>query len=124
MKNKICWSLLLLFAIAGPCLAHEKLEIVKIEAQHDRGFDYLDIYTRGYAQGEGLLLEDKLVIDFPKAKVAKKFVVTPKRSARIKKIVAKQAEGKARIVIYLKKSIDYEVVNVFGINDGADQVFQ
>jgi N-acetylmuramoyl-L-alanine amidase len=114
MKNKICWLLLFLIVFAGPSLAPGKLEIVKIEAQRDRGFDYLDIYTRGYAEGEGLLLEDKLVIDFPKARVTKKFVVTPKRSKRIKKVVAKQAEGKARIVIYLKKNIDYEVVNVFG----------
>jgi N-acetylmuramoyl-L-alanine amidase len=122
MKRKICCLLLLLFIAAGASLAAGEMEILRVEAQRDRGFDYLDIYTSGYVKGEGLLLEDKLVIDFPKASVSKKFVVTPKRSARIKKIVAKQGKGKARIVIYLKKNIDYEVVNVFGKNKSVIEI--
>ncbi len=122
MKHKICWLLLLLFAAVGPSLAASKVKVEKIEVQRDRGFDYLDIYTSGYAKGEGLLLEDKLVIDFPGAKVPKGFEVIPPRSGRIKKIVAKEAEGNARIVVYLKKDIDYEIVNVFGKNKSVVEI--
>jgi len=122
MKPKICCLLLLLLVAAAPCLGTSKVEILKIEAQRDRGFDYLDIHTSGYARGEGLLLEDKLVIDFPGANVPKGFEVIPPRSGRIKKIVAKQAEGNARIVVYLKKNVDYEIVNVFGRNKSVVEI--
>jgi len=110
----------LLFAF--PSLASETVKILKVEVQRDRGFDYLDIYTSGYVKGEGLLLEDKLVVDFAGARIAKKFKLVPPRSRRIKKVVAKQVKDGARIVVYLRKNIDYEIVNVFGKNKSVVEI--
>jgi N-acetylmuramoyl-L-alanine amidase len=62
------------------------------------------------------------VIDFPGTRVAKNLKILKRKSKRIKKIVAKQAKGNARIVIYLKKNIDYEIVNVFGRNKSVVEI--
>jgi N-acetylmuramoyl-L-alanine amidase len=120
MDKKFCLFLLLAFLFAGSAAA--SIKVTKIEAMRDRGFDYLDIYTTDYVKAQGLLLEDKLVIDFPGAKVAKNLKIFKKKSKRIKRIVAKQAKGNARIVIYLKKNIDYEIVNVFGRNKSVVEI--
>ncbi len=120
MNKKFCLFLLLAFLFASAAVA--SIKVTRIEAMRDRGFDYLDIYTNGYVKGEGLLLEDKLVIDIPGANVSKRFEIRPEKSRRIKKIVAKQARGNARIVIYLKKNVDYEIVNVFGRNKSVVEI--
>ena len=108
--------LLFLFFLAGSILFAEQIQITKIEAKRDRGFDYLDIYTTGNVKARGLLLEDKLIIDFPRTKIAKDIEILKGKSKRIKEILSKQEKDKARIIIELKKDIDYEIVNVFGRN--------
>ncbi|PIS31719.1 hypothetical protein COT42_00400 [Candidatus Saganbacteria bacterium CG08_land_8_20_14_0_20_45_16] len=101
-------------ALGTWCLADQAV-ITQIEAKHDRGFDYLDIFSSADTKGKGLLLEDKLVIDFEGAKISAKIKITERRSTRIKNIRAYQYQpGIARVVIDLKKGIDYDLVSVFG----------
>ncbi|MFC1568241.1 N-acetylmuramoyl-L-alanine amidase [Candidatus Margulisiibacteriota bacterium] len=104
-----------------PASAAEKVVITKIEATRVRGLDYLDIHSTGNLNPEGLLLENKIVLDFPGASIAKDVkVIKPARSGRIKDIRAKT--DKPQIVIDLKKSVDYEVVNVFGKNKSVVEI--
>ena len=88
----------------------------------DRGFDYLDIYTTGHVKAEGLLLENKLIINFCGAKLSKKIEIIKRKSKRIKDIRVKQVKGNAQIVVELKKDIDYEIVNVFGRNKSVIEI--
>lgn len=98
-------------------------ELTLIEAQRDRGFDYLDIYTSGHAEAEGLLLENKLILDFPGIKLAKDIkVIKPKKSKRIKDIRVKEVKGQAQVVIDLKQEVDYDIVNVFGRNKSVIEI--
>lgn len=104
-------------------LSAENIKLIEVEAKRDRGFDYLDIYTTGYVKGKGLLLEDKLVIDLPNTRVSKNIKISKRKSKRISNIRVKQFNKKtARIVIYLKKDIDYEIVNVFGRNKSVVEI--
>jgi len=103
------------------------IQIRSIEMKRDRGYDYLDVYTSGWSKATGLLLEDRLYIDFPDASFAKGVTVAKKRSARIERI---ELVKPARIIVHLKKKIDYDVVNVFGrdktvveIGDRLDGLF-
>ncbi|MDD5593236.1 MAG: N-acetylmuramoyl-L-alanine amidase [Candidatus Margulisbacteria bacterium] len=92
-----------------------KLE--SVEMKRDRGFDYLDVYTSGWSEAKGLLLENKLYIDFPGTVIDKHFKVLKKKSKRIYEIRAEQKnKDTARLVVTLKKNIDYDIVNVFGRN--------
>jgi N-acetylmuramoyl-L-alanine amidase len=105
--------------------------IERIEQKRDRGYDYLDVYTTGWSEARGLLLEDKLYIDFPGARAGKKVKISRKISKRIKHIeVIQKDEKTARIVVTLKRTIDYDIVNVFGrdksvveIGDRLDNIF-
>ncbi|MFH1362233.1 MAG: N-acetylmuramoyl-L-alanine amidase [bacterium] len=90
-------------------------EINKIEANADRGFDYLDIYSTQDVKAKGLLLENKLVLDFTGAKISPGINISRKTSKRVKNIRAYQFNKEtARIVIDLKQGIEYDLVHVFG----------
>lgn len=83
--------------------------------KRDRGYDYLDIYTTGWTEAKGLLLEDKLYIDFPGTGLSKVVKIIRKKSRRVRDIqIARKDEKTARIIISLNRKIDYDVVNVFG----------
>lgn len=87
----------------------------RIEMKRDRGYDYLDVYTTDYTEARGLLLENKLYIDFPGARVGARTVVKLRRSQRVAGLQAIQKDEKtARLVVTLKKAVDYDIVNVFG----------
>ncbi|MFA4844150.1 MAG: N-acetylmuramoyl-L-alanine amidase [Candidatus Margulisiibacteriota bacterium] len=102
--------------------------IDRLDHMRDRGYDYLDIYTSGWTTGRGLLLENKLYIDFPETRLAKNLTVKHKPSKRVLNIQATQKNARtARVIITLKREIDYDLVNVFGrgkavveIGDRAD----
>lgn len=53
------------FLLLSSIALAEVTEITQIEMKRDRGYDYLDVYTTGWSEARGLLLEDKLYIDFP-----------------------------------------------------------
>ena len=105
-----CWLLI------GACSFADNVTITQIEARRSRGFDYLDVYTSGWSEARGLLLEDKLYIDFPNAQFSKKLKIVKRKSKRIKEIQAIKKDKIARITVSLKKDIDYDIVNVFGRN--------
>src|SRR3989338_2883323 len=89
-----------------------RLDSIKME--RDRGYDYLDVYTTGWSEAKGLLLENKLYIDFPGAVVGQPEFLK-RKSKRIADIAFEQKnKTTARLVITLKKSVDYDIVNVFG----------
>ncbi len=115
-------SLIFLIIICAPAITADKTLIKKIEVHHDRGLEYLDIYTDGYVEAKGLLLENKLIIEFPGAIVSSKVTVKlpKKKLSRIKKIRPKPKTD--QIVIDLKKQIDYEIVNVFGRNKSVIEI--
>jgi N-acetylmuramoyl-L-alanine amidase len=99
---------------------------------NDRGYDYLDIYTTGYVKAKGLLLENKLYIDLPGTRLGQKIAVPRKRSKRIAGVTVGQKDAQtARLTITLKRTIDYDIVNVFGrdksvieIGDRLDNIFE
>ncbi|MBU1026987.1 MAG: N-acetylmuramoyl-L-alanine amidase [Candidatus Margulisbacteria bacterium] len=115
-------SLIIFIIICSPAITAEKILIKRIEVHHDRGLEYLDIYTDGYVEGEGLLLENKLVLEFPKATVSPKVKIKlPKKKLRlIKKVRPKPKTD--QIVLDLNKEIDYEIVNVFGRNKSVVEI--
>ncbi|MDD5382777.1 MAG: AMIN domain-containing protein, partial [Candidatus Margulisbacteria bacterium] len=96
--------------------------VTAIEASRDRGFDYLDIYTSDNVQAKGLLLEDQLIIDLPGAEAARDLSLPKINSKRIKALSLKQVNGTLRLVLELKKDIDYEIVNVFGRNKSVIEI--
>lgn len=128
MRNYIA---VLLFVFLSSAVFADKIEITRIEMKRDRGYDYLDIYTKGNVEAKGLLLEDKLFLDFPNTEIAKKIEVLKRKSSRIKDLQVEMKDEKtARIILFLKKEIDYDVVNVFGrdksvieIGDRLDNIF-
>jgi len=92
----------------------ETVRLDRIEMKRDRGYDYLDVYTTGWSEAKGLLLENKLYIDFPGAVVGQPEFLK-RKSKRIADIAFEQKDKTtARLVITLKKSVDYDIVNVFG----------
>lgn len=101
----------LLFLLIFSSIANAA-NIEQIEIHRDRGYDYLDIYTTGWVEAKGLMLEDKLYIDFPAGNVSREVEILKGKSSRIKNI---EIAGN-RIVIWLKKESDYDIVNVFGRN--------
>jgi N-acetylmuramoyl-L-alanine amidase len=112
LKSRVLVVLILLFSSAAFC---ETVLIEKIEVNRDRGYDYLDVYTSGPSQAQGLLLEDKLYLDFPETEIAKQIEISRRTSKRIQKIeVVQKDEHTSRIVVTLKGKIDYDIVNVFG----------
>ena len=101
----------------------EEIRVTEIESKRDRGFDYLDIYTTGWSEARGLLLEDKLYIDFPGARIGKDIKIMRKKSSRIRSIQAVQKDQKtARIIISLKREVEYDIVNVFGKNKSVVEI--
>ena len=84
--------------------------INKIEAKRDRGFDYLDIYSSSDAPAKGLLLENQLILEFPGAKISSNITIEKRQSTRIQNIRVSQS----KVIIDLKKGIDYDLVAVFG----------
>jgi|SRR3989339_1145818 len=131
MRNcRLFLILISLFWISSLAFA-DCAKLISIEMKKDRGFDYLDIYTSGQAFGKGLLLENKLYIDFPDTVIAADFSLAKRPSKRINRIetVMKDATT-TRLIIHLKKTIDYDLVNVFGrgktvieISDRLDNIF-
>ena len=122
MAKRLSFLIIVFLIFFSNILFAEGIEIIKIEAKRDRGFDYLDIYTTGNVAGNGLLLENELQINFPNTKISPKIEILTRKSNRIKKISTKQVGSTARITISLKKNIDYEVVNVFGRNKAVVEV--
>ncbi|MEA3493953.1 MAG: N-acetylmuramoyl-L-alanine amidase [Candidatus Margulisiibacteriota bacterium] len=117
------FSIIILAAFLVSPLSAENRRLSEVEAKRDRGFDYLDIYTTGYVKGKGLLLEDKLVIDLSNTSVSKNIKISKRKSKRISDVRVKQLDkNTARIVVYLKKDIDYEIVNVFGRNKSVVEI--
>lgn len=119
--------LLLLLIVLATTVTLADTPLVKlIQGKRDRGFDYLDIYCTGNVKAKGLLLENQLLIDFPGAKISKDLRISKKylkKSRRIKNIRIKQVDAKtARVIIDLKKNIDYEIVNVFGRNKSVVEI--
>ncbi|MFH1386737.1 MAG: N-acetylmuramoyl-L-alanine amidase [bacterium] len=93
----------------------ETVSLTQVEHTIDRGYDYLDVYTTGWSEAQGILLENKLYIDFPSAKASPKIKVIKRKSNRIAAIkVTKKDANTTRLIITLKKKIDYDIVNVFG----------
>ena len=117
-------ALAFILLIIGQIAFADTRLITRIESKRDRGFDYLDIYTSGFTEGRGLLLEDKLYIDFPGARISPKVKITSrKKSRRIASITTTQKdEQTARIIIRLKKNVEYEVVNIFGRNKSVVEI--
>ena len=117
----------LLLLIAGSALA-QSIEVSQIEFKRDRGYDYIDVYTTGWSEAKGLLLEDKLYLDFPGARISAKTeraLSRLKRSKRVKEVEAVQKDADtARIIVTLKKDkeIEYDIVNVFGQNKSVIEI--
>ena len=119
-KWLFCFALIL---ICAQIALAEPVAITKITSSRTRGFDYLDIHTTGNAKGKGLLLEDQLIINYPNTKIAEDIKISLEKSKRIENVTVKQVDDKtARVVVALKKSIDYEVVNVFGRNKSVVEI--
>ena len=119
-KHYLNWLILLIswllvsWYLGSSCDA-KQVVIKKIEAKRDRGFDYLDIYSSSDVKAKGLLLENKLVLDFPGAKISSQIKVYKRKSTRVKNIrVYQYDKNTARVVVDLKKGIDYDIVSVFG----------
>ena len=113
--RKFYFLLAIFYFLFSICASADEVYLKNIEMKRDRGYDYLDVYTSGYSEARGLLLENKLYIDFPGAKIGKKTEILRRRSKRIQEIQVIQKDAKtARIVITLKRDIDYDIVNVFG----------
>jgi N-acetylmuramoyl-L-alanine amidase len=101
----------------------DTVRLDRIEMKKDRGYDYLDIYTTGWSEAKGLLLENKLYIDLPNTVIDKHFKILKKKAKRISAIsVSQKDKNTARISISLKRSVDYEVVNVFGRNKSVVEI--
>jgi N-acetylmuramoyl-L-alanine amidase len=123
MKNLIRLGIIAIIFLFSTASFADNIYITEIEAKRDRGFDYLDIYTTGDIKGNGLLLEDKLVIDFPGARIAKNIKISKRKSKRVKDVLVKQLDkNTARVTVALKKNIDYEIVNVFGRNKSVVEI--
>jgi N-acetylmuramoyl-L-alanine amidase len=113
--NLLVIVLIFSFYVLSSASFSAPVSITRIEAKRDRGFDYLDIYTTGYTEARGLMLEDKLYIDFPGARVGKKLEVSRKRSKRVVDISAVQKDkNTARVIITLRKNVEYDIANIFG----------
>ena len=122
-KLSSCFLLTVYCLLLTSASLAETVTIDRIEASRDRGFDYLDIYTSGWSDAKGLLLEDKLYIDFPGVKINPKIVIEKVKSKRVQNIQAMQKDaGTARIIVTLKKESDYEIVNVFGRNKSVVEI--
>jgi len=126
MIKKLSALFFLILLMAGTLFAAEKAQIKLIQAKRDRGFDYLDIYVTGNVKGKSILLEDQLQIDFPNTKIAKDIRISKRKiwkSKRIRDIRVKQVNSKtARVIVYLKRPVDYEIVNVFGRNKSVVEI--
>ena len=119
----LCLLLTTFCLLLSSAVFAETVTIDRVEASRDRGFDYLDIYTSGWSNAKGLLLEDKLYLDFPGAKINPKIAIELVKSKRIQNIQAAQKDpDTARIIITLKKESDYEIVNVFGRNKSVVEI--
>lgn len=113
--RKYCLLLSALCCLLSASSSADLATIDRVDHMRDRGYDYLDIYTDGWITAKGLLLENKLYIDFPEGRLAKSMLIRHKPSSRILDVQAEQKDARtARIIITLKKEVDYDVVNVFG----------
>ena len=98
-------------------------EITKIEQTRSLGVDYLNIETGGNVKGKGVLLEDELLIDFPKTSLAKNLKISSRKSKRIASISTKQIGSTARIIVALRSDSEYEIVNIFGRNKTTVEMY-
>ncbi|MBU1616881.1 MAG: N-acetylmuramoyl-L-alanine amidase [Candidatus Margulisbacteria bacterium] len=113
----------LFFLIVSPVKA-DQAAITNIEAIRDRGIDYLDIYTSGWSEAKGLLLERTLYIDFPGTIKSSNIIISKGKSKRISSFnVIQKDRNTARLVINLKKNIDYDIINVFGRNKTVIEIY-
>jgi len=101
----------LLLLASNICFASQ---IDRIEATRNLDVDYINIEGAGDLNGQGLLLEDQLTIEFPNTKIASGLKPKLWSHKRIANISALQSGATAKIIIGLKKDSVYEVVNVFG----------
>ncbi|MDI6731539.1 MAG: N-acetylmuramoyl-L-alanine amidase [Candidatus Margulisbacteria bacterium] len=113
------WRLFLFTAFwilsLSACSFADELKLLRIEASRSLGNDYLDIYTTGLVETRGLLLEKELQIDFPGVLLDKNVEITAVKSKRVAKISAIQADPQTvRVIIALKKAIDYNIAHIFG----------
>ncbi len=94
-----------------------------VEMKRDRGYDYLDIYTTGGTAARGIMLEDKLYIDLPGTVIGRDFKIIRRKSQRIAAVAAGQKDKTTvRLTVQLKRSVDYDVVNVFGRNKSVVEI--
>lgn len=108
--------------LAGTSFA-DTVRLDRIEMKRDRGYDYLDIYTSGWSEARGLMLENKLFIDLPGAVVGRRFKIFKKSSRRIAEISVEQKDKTtARVSLTLRRAVDYDVVNVFGRNKSVVEI--
>jgi len=111
--SRFIWILIFGFWISAAA-ASNLSEITKIEAVRNLNIDYININGSGNLEGQGLLLEDQLIIEFPNTKITPGLKPKLWSHKRIKGIAAKQSGKTAKIIISLKKDSVYEVVNIFG----------
>ncbi|MBN3032572.1 MAG: N-acetylmuramoyl-L-alanine amidase [Candidatus Saganbacteria bacterium] len=120
LKRILILGLILLnssFVISHSSLAADPVRLERLEMKKDRGYDYLDVYTSGWSDARGLLLENKLYIDFPGAVLDRKFELAKRKLARVGTVrVAQKDPRTVRVTVTLKREIDYDLVNVFGRN--------
>ncbi|MBN2058266.1 MAG: N-acetylmuramoyl-L-alanine amidase [Candidatus Saganbacteria bacterium] len=123
LKRTLLFGLLIVLML--PVRANRP-EIKLVQAMRDRGFDYLDIYTTAQVKAKGLLLEDQLLIDFPDTGISSDLRLSKrllKNSQRVKDIKVIQVDARtARVIIDLKKGVDYDIVNVFGRNKNVIEI--
>lgn len=106
----VIWLLLL-----GYCNFASAIEITKIEACHNRTVDSIEFSTTGWVKAKGLLLDNQLEIVFPSATISQKIPIELARgSARIASFEVVQDGRTAKVIINLKKNVDYEIINIFG----------
>jgi len=116
-------AILIWAAVIASLVFADVTTIERIEMKRDRSWDYLDIYTTGWSEAKGLLLENTLYLDFPNARLSRKTKIFRRSSKRIQSIsIIQKNQNTARVVVALKKDIDYDVVNVFGRNKSVVEI--
>ncbi|OGC11800.1 hypothetical protein A3K48_04840 [candidate division WOR-1 bacterium RIFOXYA12_FULL_52_29] len=122
--GKFFLTVFLLFLTFSSSSLAAPAAITNIEAIRDRGIDYLDIYTSGWSEAKGLLLERTLYIDFPGAIKSSNIIISKGKSKRIGNFYVTQKDrNTARLTVHLKKDVDYDIINVFGRNKTVIEIY-
>jgi len=126
-NNRGCLEIATILALVSslfiPAAFAGEISLTQIEQKRDRGYDYLDIYTDGYVEARGLLLENKLYLDFPGTKACPKLMLAKKKSKRISGIeIIQKDPTTTRIIVTLTRAVDYDIVNVFGRNKSVVEI--